>query len=206
VSPTAVRRLVVVLAVPVADSLPRPGLSGDRLAAALLADTVDNAEALAAAEIAVLCRPGQAETVAESAAIDTLVWSSASPTVAEAASRATDHGVGQLVVIASDAPHLPGLLVGKLFRPLGRAEVAISPDPRGIATAVGLRLPAPDWLGEIELDDPAVVDTVVGRAPRRALVRTTPGWRRLREPGDLAALDAGVDGGDLTRAIVHEDR
>jgi glycosyltransferase A (GT-A) superfamily protein (DUF2064 family) len=203
VSTSSVGRLVVVLAVPPGDPAPRSGLSTDRLATALLADAVDSAESLAAAEIAVLCRPGQAASIAESAAVDTIVWSSAVPTVAEAAARATAYGAEQLVVIASDAPHLPGLLVGKLFRPLGRAEVSISPDPRGVAVAIGLRLPTPEWLGDVDLDAPAVVDTVVGRAPRRAMVRTTPGWRRLREPADFAALDAAVEGADLTRAVLH---
>jgi glycosyltransferase A (GT-A) superfamily protein (DUF2064 family) len=201
-SPTPVRRVVVALAVAAGDAPPRAGLSGERLAAALLADAVDNAETLAAAEIAVLCSPAQAAGVAETAAIDTTVWSSQTPTAAEAAARADADGAQQVVVVASDAPHLPGLLVGKLFRPLGRAEVSICPDPRGFAVAIGMRLPAPEWIGDVDLDDPAIVDTVLERAPRRAMVRTTPGWRRLREPADFAALEGGVEGADLTRALL----
>jgi hypothetical protein len=197
-----VDRLVVVLAVPVADPSPVPGVARDRLQAALLGDAVDNAELLAAAEIAVLGVPTQVVAVADAVAVDTVVWRSETPTVAEAATMAAARGAGQVVVVASDAPHLPGLLVGKLFRPLGRAEVTISPDPRGFAVAVGLRLPMPDWTGEIDLDDPEIVETVIARAPRRALVRTTPGWRRLREPSDFAGLDATPDGADLTRALL----
>jgi glycosyltransferase A (GT-A) superfamily protein (DUF2064 family) len=197
-----VDRLVVVLAVPVADPSPVPGVARDRLQAALLGDAVDNAELLAAAEIAVLGVPTQVVAVADAVAVDTVVWRSETPTVAEAATMAAARGAGQVVVVASDAPHLPGLLVGKLFRPLGRAEVTISPDPRGYAVAVGLRLPMPDWTGEIDLDDPEIVETLNARAPRRALVRTTPGWRRLREPSDFAELDATPDGADLTRALL----
>jgi glycosyltransferase A (GT-A) superfamily protein (DUF2064 family) len=201
-SPTPVRRVVVVLAVAAGGPPPRAGLSGERLAAALLADAVDNAETLAAAEIAVLCSPAQAAGVAETAAIDTTVWSAQTPTLSEAAARADSDGAQQVVVVASDAPHLPGLLVGKLFRPLGRAEVSICPDPRGSAVAVGMRLPAPEWIGGVDLDDPAIVETLLDRAPRRAMVRTTPSWRRLREPADFAALEAGFEGADLTRALL----
>jgi glycosyltransferase A (GT-A) superfamily protein (DUF2064 family) len=201
-SPTPVRRVVVVLAVAAGGPPPRAGLSGERLAAALLADAVDNAETLAAAEIAVLCSPAQAAGVAETAAIDTTVWSAQTPTLSEAAARADSDGAQQVVVVASDAPHLPGLLVGKLFRPLGRAEVSICPDPRGSAVAVGMRLPAPEWIGGVDLDDQAIVETLLDRAPRRAMVRTTPSWRRLREPADFAALEAGFEGADLTRALL----
>jgi hypothetical protein len=80
--------------------------------------------------------------------------------------------------------------------------VTVSPDPRGFAVAVGLRLPIADWIGDIDLDQPDIVEALSRRAPRRALVRATPGWRRLREPTDFAALHAGVDGADLTRALL----
>lgn len=201
-SPAAVERLVVVLAVPAVDPSPVASASRARLAAALLGDSVDNAESLAAAGIAALCLPEQADGVAETAAIDTAVWSSPRPTVGEAVTRAATAGAGQVVVIASDAPQLPGLLVGKLFRPLGRSDVTVGPDPRGLAVAVGLRLPVPDWVGEVDLDGGDVLGDLQRRAPRRALVRSTPGWRRLREPSDFAALDATPDGADLTRALL----
>jgi glycosyltransferase A (GT-A) superfamily protein (DUF2064 family) len=192
---------VVVLAVPAAEPLPVADVSRVALEDALLADAVDNAESLAVSTVGVLCTPERAEAVAASAGVDTAVWPEAAPTVRAAATHATAAGVERVVVIASDAPHLPGLLVGKLFRPLGRVDVTVSPDPRGYAVAVGLRLPMPDWVGDIDLDQPGVVDALANRAPRRALVRATPAWRRLREPADFAALHAGVDGADLTRAL-----
>jgi hypothetical protein len=198
-------RLVVVLAVPVAEPAPVPGVAPDRLAAALLADAVDAAESLAAAGVAVLCPPGHAEAVTAAAAFDTTVWTSQEPSVLEAASRAAAAGARQTVVLASDAPHLPGLLVGKVFRGLGRADVAISPDPRGFASAIGLRLPLAEWIDEIDLDTPGVVDRIVEAAPRRSLVRLTPGWRRLRSAADLAALGGAVEGADLTRALLADD-
>jgi glycosyltransferase A (GT-A) superfamily protein (DUF2064 family) len=193
---------VVVLAVPAAEPLPVANVTRGRLEAALLADAVDSAESLAVATVGVLCTPEQSETVGASAGVGTAVWPGAAPTVRGAATQAAAAGAERVAVIASDAPHLPGLLVGKLFRPLGRVDVTVSPDPRGFAVAVGLRLPIADWIGDIDLDQPDIVEALSRRAPRRALVRATPGWRRLREPADFAALHAGVDGADLTRALL----
>jgi glycosyltransferase A (GT-A) superfamily protein (DUF2064 family) len=193
---------VVVLAVPAAEPLPIAHVTRARLEEALLADAVDSAESLSVATVGVLCAPSHSEAVAGSAGVGTAVWTAATPTVRGAATRAAAAGAERVVVIASDAPHLPGLLVGKLFRPLGRVDVTVSPDPRGFAVAIGLRLPVPDWVGELDLDRPDVVDALSRRAPRRALVRATTGWRRLREPADFAALHAGIDGADLTRALL----
>ncbi|HYJ69930.1 MAG TPA: hypothetical protein VEX15_19930 [Nocardioidaceae bacterium] len=201
-SPPTRSRAVVVLAVPVADPLPVADVTRDRLEDVLIADAVDSVESLTVATVGVLCSPSQLAGVAASAGVGTAVWTGAAPTVREAANHAAAAGAEQVVVIASDAPHLPGLLVGKLFRPLGRVDVTVSPDPRGFAVAIGLRLPVPDWVGEFDLDQPDVVDALLRRAPRRALVRAITGWRRLREPADFAALHAGVDGADLTRALL----
>jgi glycosyltransferase A (GT-A) superfamily protein (DUF2064 family) len=193
---------VVVLAVPATEPLPIADVARARLEAALLADAVDNAESLAVTTVGVLCTPAQSDTVAASAGVDTAVWTDAAPTVRGAATLAAASGAERVVVIGSDAPHMPGLLVGKLFRPLGRVDVTVSPDPRGFAVAIGLRLPIADWIGDIELDQPDVVEALSRRAPRRALVRATPGWRRLREQADFVALRASVDGADLTRALL----
>jgi glycosyltransferase A (GT-A) superfamily protein (DUF2064 family) len=193
---------VVVLAVPAVEPPPVAGVTRTRLEEALLADAVDNAESLEVTSVGVLCTPSQSDAVAASAGVGTAVWAGAAPTVREAATHATAAGAERVVVIASDAPHLPGLLVGKLLRPLGRVDLTVSPDPRGFAVAIGLRLPLPDWVGDVDLDQPDVVDALLRRAPRRALVRATTGWRRLREPADFAALHASVDGADLTRALL----
>ena len=201
-SPAPAQRLVVVLAVRAADPSPLPEVSRDRLEAALLADAVDNAEGLAAAGIAVLCPPDRVDRIAATAAFDTEIWSGP-PTVREAAERAAAAGARQAAVLASDAPHLPGLLVGKLFRPLARCAVTVSPDPRGLGVGIGLRLPVPDWVDDIDLDTPGLVETLQRRALRRSLVRITPGWRRLREPSDFRALVAIPDGADLTRELLR---
>ncbi|MEU0571698.1 DUF2064 domain-containing protein, partial [Nonomuraea sp. NPDC005983] len=59
----------------------------------------------------------------------------------------------QVVVIAADAPDLPPLLVGKLFRELGRAQITVCPAERGGAVALACGLPMPDW-ADPDLDDP----------------------------------------------------
>jgi hypothetical protein len=49
----------------------------------------------------------------------------------------------QAVVISGDAPDLPPLLIGKLFRELGRATIAITPAESGGAVALAAHLPYP---------------------------------------------------------------
>ncbi len=49
------------------------------------------------------------------------------------------------VIVCGDAPDLPALLIGKLFRALGRSPVAVCPADGGGAVAIAGRLPWPDW-------------------------------------------------------------
>ncbi|MEO3888231.1 hypothetical protein [Nonomuraea sp. B5E05] len=107
----------------------------------------------------------------------------------------------QAAVIAADAPDLPPLLVGKLFRELGRAEITICPAERGGAVALACALPAPGW-ADPDLDDPDVVATLRAQAPGPRRVATTPGWHRLRTRGDVERLDPGLEGWDNTRALI----
>ncbi len=110
-------------------------------------------------------------------------------------------GGDQAAVIAGDAPDLPPLLVGKLFRELGRAEFAVSPAERGGAVALACGLPAPGW-ADPDLDDPDLVATLRAQAPGPRKVATTPGWHRLRTPEDVERLDPGLEGWDNTRALL----
>ncbi|WP_302893153.1 hypothetical protein [Actinomadura luzonensis] len=107
----------------------------------------------------------------------------------------------QAAVIAADAPDLPPLLVGKLFRELGRAEITICPAEGGGAVALACALPAPAWAAP-DLDDPELVATLRGQAPGPRRVATTPGWHRLRTPEDVHRLDPGLEGWDNTRALL----
>lgn len=110
-------------------------------------------------------------------------------------------GGDQAAVIAGDAPDLPPLLVGKLFRELGRAQITVSPAERGGAVALACSLPAPAW-ADPDLDDPDLVATLRAQAPGSRMVATTPGWHRLRTPDDVERLDPGLEGWDNTRALL----
>ncbi|SEU48244.1 hypothetical protein SAMN05421811_1382 [Nonomuraea wenchangensis] len=109
----------------------------------------------------------------------------------------------QAAVIGADAPDLPPLLVGKLFRELGRAEITVCPAEDGGAVALACALPAPAW-ADPDLDDPAAVATLRAQAPGPRRVATTPGWHRLRSPQDVHRLDPGLEGWDNTRALLKE--
>lgn len=108
----------------------------------------------------------------------------------------------QAAVVAADAPDLPPLLVGKLFRELGRAQVTVCPAEGGGAVALACRLPPPDW-ADPDLDAPDPVAELRARAPGRRMVATTPGWHRLRTPRDAGRLDPGLEGWESTRAVLR---
>jgi hypothetical protein len=107
----------------------------------------------------------------------------------------------EAVVISGDAPDLPPLLVGKLFRELGRAPISVCPAEGGGAVAVAARLPLPEWATP-DFDEPDMVAALRRQAPGRRMVATGPGWHRLRKPADIARLDPGLEGWDNTRALL----
>ncbi|MEV4106706.1 hypothetical protein [Nonomuraea sp. NPDC049695] len=107
----------------------------------------------------------------------------------------------QAAVISADAPDLPPLLVGKLFRELGRAEITICPAENGGAVAMACALPAPTW-ADPDLDDAEIVATLRAQAPGPRRVATSPGWHRLRTREDVERLDPGLEGWENTRALV----
>lgn len=108
----------------------------------------------------------------------------------------------QAAVVSADAPDLPPLLVGKLFRELGRAEITVCPAENGGAVALACALPVPAW-ARPDLDAPDVVRELRAQAPGPRRVATTPGWHRLRSAADVARLDPGLEGWDNTRALVR---
>jgi glycosyltransferase A (GT-A) superfamily protein (DUF2064 family) len=111
-------------------------------------------------------------------------------------------GADQAAVVAHDAPDLPPLLLGKLFRALGSGEVAICPAKGGGLVALAARLPAPPWLKEIDLDTPDAPSRLRAAAEVPGAVRSGPGWHRLRAPEDLSRLDPGLEGWDNTRVLL----
>ncbi|TXK43490.1 hypothetical protein FR742_01870 [Nonomuraea sp. C10] len=107
----------------------------------------------------------------------------------------------QAAIVAADAPDLPPLLIGKLFRELGRALITVSPAEGGGAVALACSLPPPAW-ADPDLDDPDPVAALRAQAPGRRMVAATPGWHRLRAPGDAERLDPGLEGWESTRALL----
>jgi hypothetical protein len=112
-------------------------------------------------------------------------------------------GYAEAVALAGDAPDLPGLLVGKLLRPLTTRTLAVAAADRDGAGLLGVaaRLPAPDWLPDTNLDA-GLLRALRAAAPRPADVAAAPSWRRLRGPQDLAGLDPALEGWDATRALL----
>jgi glycosyltransferase A (GT-A) superfamily protein (DUF2064 family) len=109
----------------------------------------------------------------------------------------------QAAVVAADAPDVPGLVLGKLLRPLTTRPLALAPAGTGGTGLLGVaaQLPAPAWLPPVDLDT-AEVAPIRAAAPRPGDVAVTAGWRRLRGPADLATLDPGLEGWDATRALL----
>lgn len=109
-----------------------------------------------------------------------------------------------IAVVAGDAPDLPGLLVGKLFRALGSAEVAVCPAAGGGLVAVASRVPVPDWFvrARVGLDTTDAVDRLQAAAPHPRSLGVAPGWHRVRVRADLDRLDPGLDGWDATRTLL----
>ncbi|HEX2184632.1 MAG TPA: hypothetical protein VHN78_03885 [Chloroflexota bacterium] len=118
-------------------------------------------------------------------------------------------GAAEAALIAPDAPDLPGLLIGKLFRALGHAPAAVCPAPDGSLVAVAARLPLPGWLAEAlprvgaALDAPDGLGLLRSAAPRPGMVQRGPGWHRLRRSADIRLLDPGLEGWENTRALLE---
>ncbi|MEV4164100.1 hypothetical protein [Nonomuraea dietziae] len=107
----------------------------------------------------------------------------------------------QAAIVSGDAPDLPPLLIGKLFRELGRAELTVCPSEDGGAVAMAAKLPFPGW-ADPDLDAQDPVKELRAQAPGRRMVATTPGWHRVRTSADLDRLDPGLEGWENTRAVL----
>ncbi|MFY1634026.1 hypothetical protein ACN27F_12220 [Solwaraspora sp. WMMB335] len=203
------RRAVVVLLNPVHWSPPGIGLA--RWRAALAEDMVDLLATLSQIEPAIAGAGADLPLARSVAWPGTPTYELTEPTVNAALAAAAADGFDQAAVLAADAPDLPGLLVGKLLRPLTTRLVAIAPaEPVAPSESVGAagggllgvaaRLPVPLWLPPVDLDDDP--ETVRVAAPRRGAVAVTPSWRRVRGPADLPTLDPAVEGWETTRALL----
>lgn len=194
------RRAVVALLHPI--RWQPPGVAPARWRRALVEDTVDLLTSLN--EVT----PAIAYGGADRELADAVVWPGmaryelAEPSVAGALAAASEDGFQQAAVLVTDAPDLPGLLIGKLLRPLSTRTVAVAPalDGAGLL-GVAARLPAAAWFPPVDLERGSVGE-VRAAAPRPTDVAGTPGWRRLRDPGALGTLDPAVEGWEATRLLL----
>lgn len=193
------RRVVVVLARHHAAAAAPPGVDPAALARAALADTYEVVADLVGVRAGIAGDAGLAE----------VLWPGALhlPDGSVAGLAAELEGAAdELVVVAGDAPDLPGLVLAKLFKVLHRCDAAVAAERGGPGcVALGVRLPLADWLVAEDLDLDADLPTPLAvAAPRRAAFQTTPGWHRLRTPESLAQLDAGLEGWEETRLLLTD--
>ena len=193
-------RVVAVLVTPsVADAAP-PGIDATDFLAAVAEDTYELVAGLDfVSPVVVTSVPGMEEIVWPGTPVVEIPDLSGSALV-KAAFAALPYGE-QAVLLSADAPDLPPLLIGKLFRELGRARVAVCPDGGGGTVALAAHLPYPDWAA-VGFDDLDPIKALRASAPGSRMVARGPGWHRLRAPGDIGLLDPGLEGWDNTRALL----
>jgi hypothetical protein len=179
-----------------------PGVDAEAWRAALAEDLVDLLATLNEVEPAIAALAAD-RPLAESVAWPSMpVYEVPDLTAGTIFAAAAKDGYEQAALVAGDVPDVPGLLVGKLLRPLTTRPLAVAPaDPGPGLLGVAARLPAPDWLPAFDLDGGSLAE-LRAAAPRGPDVGSSPPWRRLRGPADLATLDPAVEGWDTTRALL----
>ncbi|GAA1605655.1 hypothetical protein GCM10009804_72260 [Kribbella hippodromi] len=198
-------RRVVVLVAPARGTWAPPGRDSEAWRLALAEDTYEVLAALDRVDVAVAVSGGDDSAVAE---LGALTWPG-TPAYAVDAERAVLHAVelagpaAAVVAVSHDVPDLPGLLIGKLFRALSHADIAVTPAEDGSLAAIGVKLPVAEWLTELAPTFDTPLALLESRKPRRHAVATGPGWHRLRSNADLARLDPGLEGWDATRSILR---
>ncbi|MFG2244826.1 hypothetical protein [Spirillospora sp. NPDC048823] len=202
-------RFAAVLSFPARRADVPPGIDPDEFRLAMLEDTYEVVAGLELVTSAlVLDPPDQPDAEA-------VTWPGTpivrEPTLAGAFAALHALGAGAAVLVAPDAPDLPPLLIGKLFRAVGSAPSAAcqadgATGPDGLV-ALAARLPLPQWLAaalrDVDLDTPDALARLRAAAPRPGLVPQGPGWHRLRTTGDLRLLDPGLEGWENTRALLE---
>lgn len=200
-----VTRFVAALAVP--GSVPElPGVDQVALRSVMLEDVCDLVAGLPMVEPALVLGSGDpAAGLAELVAPGTpVVDVPAGELVGGAFAALGRLGADEAVLVAGDAPDLPALLVGKLFRGLATADVAVVPADGGGLVALGVHLPVPAWYDQTgcDLDTPEAVELLRAAAPTRRALSIAPGWHRVRHANDIARLDPGLEGWDATRTLL----
>ncbi len=168
----------------------------------MIEDVAELLHGLAQVDSLLICGPGRAE------ALTRLVWPEVpvverdAADVAAALAEATGRGYDEAVVLASDVPDLPQMLLGKLFQALGKSPVAVLPAQDGTAVALACRLPAPPWMLASGFDEPTIVADLRAAAGQPRQIAVTPAWHRIRTASDVSHLDPGLEGWERTRALL----
>lgn len=211
-------RFVAVLAPEARCAAAPPGIDPDEFGLALLEDTYEVAAGLELVRPALILPPLAPPTAEEITWPGTLVvrpapWPgqvAGTAALPAALDRFRELGAATAAVLAPDAPDLPPLMIGKLFRALSHAPAAACRADGGGLVALAVRLPMHGWLTEalqsIDLDTPDAFEALRGAAPRPGMIQSGPGWHRLRRPEDVGRLDPGLEGWENTRALLSGQR
>jgi len=211
-SPDGVARTAVVVADAAAAAAAPPGVDGREYALAMAEDVLELVGDLSIVDPALLCVPR--DDPAWTADVAVRSWpgtpvgeyrgQASGEAVLAAVELASAQAADAAVVVTGDAPDLPGLLLGKLLRALGSAEIACCTTGSGALVALATRLPVPVWLtpGLASFDTADALARLRAAAPDGSVVAEGPGWHRLREPADVRRLDPGLEGWDATRALL----
>ncbi|XRQ04434.1 hypothetical protein ACN3XK_48875 [Actinomadura welshii] len=207
--PAASPRFAAVLSRPGRGTAVPPGIDAGEFRLALLEDTYEVVAGLELVTSALVLDPPDQPDAEAVTWPGTPIVREATLDGAFAALQAL--GADAAVLVAPDAPDLPPLLIGKLFRALGGAPAAAcraegAAGPAGLV-ALAARLPLPDWLAAAlrgtDLDTPDALARLRAAAPRPGLVPQGPAWHRLRAASDLRLLDPGLEGWENTRALLE---
>ena len=198
-------RRVVVLVVPAEGTWAPPGRDPDAWRLALAEDTYEVLAALDRVDVAVAVVGGSESALAE---VAELTWPGTSVYAVDPGRPVLDAvqlagPAAAVVAVSHDVPDLPGLLIGKLFRALGSADIAVTPAEDGSIVAIGVNVPTAEWVTEVAPTFDLALSELEGRKPRRHAVAIGPGWHRLRSAGDIARLDPGLEGWDVTRSLLR---
>jgi hypothetical protein len=197
------RRCAIALLGPLGGTAPPPGIAPESWRAALAEDVSDLLANLANVQGAVAVVAADQLLAAALIWPDTPIFTIDTARPVAALRAAVEAGYTEAAVIAADAPDLPALHVGKLFRGLGSHPVAAAPAAGGGLVALAARLPVPQWLvdADPELDGTSVA-ALRAAAPVPRSVAESPSWHRLRVPTDIRLLDPGLEGWEATRALL----